>query len=208
MQAADCESLHRLRERCRQVRHAALPNEAARDEAVRRSCYLRHGTTVDGAFELHLRTTVVDGARVVTALEPFLTRRCAEARTTGTREPYEAYAADALVAMADDTADRNRGRKRHRASADTEESTPPLPSLGPVAMIHVRVDHSALRRGHTIDGEVCEIAGIGPIPVATATMLDADAILNVVETDGVDVLRVAHTGRTVTAQPTQRPDRT
>jgi hypothetical protein len=66
-------------------------------------------------------------------------------------------------------------------------------------MIDIRVDLTALRRGHTIDGEICEIPGIGPIPVATATMLASDAIINVLLTDGVDVTRVAHTGRTANA---------
>jgi hypothetical protein len=66
-------------------------------------------------------------------------------------------------------------------------------------MIDIRVDLAALRRGHTIDGEICEIPGIGPIPVATATMLAADAIINILLVDGVDVTRVAHTGRTANA---------
>lgn len=70
---------------------------------------------------------------------------------------------------------------------------------GPRAMIHVRIDHTALRRGHVVDGEICEIPGIGPIPVTTATMLAADSIINILLTDGVDVTRIAHTGRTITA---------
>lgn len=66
-------------------------------------------------------------------------------------------------------------------------------------MIHVRVDLTALRRGHTIDGEICEIPGIGPIPVATARMLASDSLIKILLVDGVDVIRVAHAGRTVNA---------
>ena len=29
------------------------------------------------------------------------------------------------------------------------------------------IDHTALIRGHTEPGEKCEIAGVGPVPVAT-----------------------------------------
>ena len=93
----------------------------------------------------------------------------------GRREPYQAYAADALVALA-------RGEE-----------------AGPRAAVAVRVDHSARVRGHTEAGEVCDIAGIGPIPVATARALANDGVLKVVVTKGVDVVAVAHAGRTIPA---------
>ena len=62
----------------------------------------------------------------------------------------------------------------------------------------IRVDHSALQRGAVIDGETCEITGLGPIPVATARDLLGDAILKVVITKGVDVANVTHLGRSHT----------
>jgi hypothetical protein len=63
----------------------------------------------------------------------------------------------------------------------------------------VRIDHAALNRGHTLPGEVCEIAGIGPIPVATARHLARDAFLTAVTTNGTDIQNVAHLGRAATA---------
>ncbi len=72
--------------------------------------------------------------------------------------------------------------------------------MGIGTMVHVRVDHASLVRGRTEPGEVCEIPGIGPIPVATARALADDAILKVLVTDGVDVLAVAHGGRTIPAR--------
>jgi 5-methylcytosine-specific restriction endonuclease McrA len=66
-------------------------------------------------------------------------------------------------------------------------------------MVHVRVDHAALLRGHTEHGEVCEIPGIGPIPVSVARQLAGDSVLSVLVTDGVDVTAVAHAGRTIPA---------
>jgi 5-methylcytosine-specific restriction endonuclease McrA len=56
-----------------------------------------------------------------------------------------------------------------------------------------------LLRGHLEPGEICEIPGIGPIPVDVARRLAADSILNVLVTDGVDVTSVAHAGRTIPA---------
>jgi hypothetical protein len=64
-------------------------------------------------------------------------------------------------------------------------------------MVHVRVDHAALVRGRVESGELCEIQGIGPIPVEVARRLALDSILSVLVTDGVDVTGVAHAGRTI-----------
>ena len=63
----------------------------------------------------------------------------------------------------------------------------------------MRVDHAALVRGHTEPGEICEVAGLGPIPVAAARELMADAFIAAVVTRGVDVTTVAHLGRRPTA---------
>ena len=63
----------------------------------------------------------------------------------------------------------------------------------------VRVDATALDRGHTVEGEVCEVAGLGPVPVPAARELMVDAALSVVLTRGTDVVRVANPGRTPNA---------
>ncbi|HEV2906931.1 MAG TPA: HNH endonuclease, partial [Actinomycetota bacterium] len=95
----------------------------------------------------------------------------------------EAYLADALVSRAEEGSSPNT--KGH---------------AGPRAMVHVRVDHAALLRGHRKGAETCEIAGIGPIPVATARALASDAVLAAVLTEGADVKAVAHLGRTIPAR--------
>ncbi|MGI8807261.1 MAG: hypothetical protein ACR2KK_05380, partial [Acidimicrobiales bacterium] len=65
----------------------------------------------------------------------------------------------------------------------------------------VRIDWDALIRGWPIDGEVCEIAGLGPVPVAAVRRMieSGDAFLASVVTRGVDVVNVAHLGRRPTA---------
>jgi hypothetical protein len=72
-------------------------------------------------------------------------------------------------------------------------------AAGPAATIHVWVDYDALIRGSTIDGERCEIPGVGPIPVAVARRLADDAFLKIVLTKGVEITAVAHGGRTIPA---------
>ena len=172
-------TLPRLREAC--LRVAAQADDAtSRYEAIRRRRYLRHWTEPDGAVRIDARLTPDDGAHVIATLDARKEHVFRAARRAGLREPYAAYAADALVQLArDDTDDAKRG---------------------PRAMIHVIVDHGALTRGSTQGGERCEIPGIGPIPVATARALASDSILKVLVTDGVDVRAVAHAGRTIPAR--------
>lgn len=59
----------------------------------------------------------------------------------------------------------------------------------------LRIDLESLTRGTTTGDELCEIAGIGPVPVDTARRLLGDAILKLVITRGKDVANVTHLGR-------------
>lgn len=170
-----------LRDACRRVRHAAITNELERYEAIHRSRYLRSWSDHDGAFRLDARLTPDAGATVLAALEPHRRKVFEDARRAGRKENHDAYLADALVSLAQEGPSRN------------------APS-GPRAMVHVRVDHAALVRGRRKGEETCEIAGIGPIPVATARALASDAILAAVLTEGADVKGVAHLGRTIPAR--------
>jgi hypothetical protein len=172
--AAGSETVSALQERCRAVR--AVGSGVEIYERVRRNRYLRHWSDDEGALRLEARLCADQGARVLAALAVAERRILAEARRAGRREPYQAYAADALVALAE-------GGGNAKA----------------VPVVQVRVDHAALVRGHVADGEVCEIPGVGPIPVATARALAEDCILKVLVTKGLDVVAVAHGGRTIPA---------
>ncbi len=65
----------------------------------------------------------------------------------------------------------------------------------PRAKILVRVDQAALLRGHAEPGELCDIAGVGPVPVATVRELWPDAVVKAIVTRGVDVVNVTSLGR-------------
>jgi hypothetical protein len=214
--AADTEPFNTLRLRCRRV-EAASRDERTSYERVHRSRFLRHWTEHDGGVRFDARLTPDDGARVLVAIRAEVARLTAEARKAGVSEPERAVAADALVALA-----RRRlaggarpGRGRAATTGPIKPSGPGSPTEGdhPTAiadgpgadgrgadvMVHVRVDHAALVRGHAEPGELCEIPGVGPIPVDVARRLAADAVLSVLVTDGVDVTAVAHRGRTIPA---------
>ena len=178
LRAARTESVPSLKETCRRVRATACDQMSAY-ERIRRERSLRHWTDTEGAFRMELRSTPDDGARVLAGMEPHVRRLMMQARRDGRKERSEALAADALVAMAG-------------AGAGS--------GSGPGAMVHVRVDHSALLRGHPLEGETCEIPGVGPIPVAVARRLAEDSILKVVLTEGADIKAVAHVGRTIPAR--------
>ena len=73
----------------------------------------------------------------------------------------------------------------------------PPPRRAVPAKILVRIDWDTLMRGYPVAGEVCEIAGVGPVAVSAveAMIASGDAFLAAVVTKGVDVVNVAHMGR-------------
>ena len=66
------------------------------------------------------------------------------------------------------------------------------------AQLVVHATYDALVRGYPLDGEVCEIPGLGPVPVAFARFLATDCLLKVVLT-GTDVTVIASDRRYVPA---------
>jgi hypothetical protein len=138
-------------------------------------------TDAEGAWNLYARGPVDDGAVFVTVLEGITDEFFKTAYAEGRNEPRAAYAFDALVEMA------------RRASGGGCETKPA--SRAPQLLGLVRVDHSALVRGRVRGDEVCEIAGLGPIPARVARDLLGDAVVKLVLTKGVDVANVTHLGR-------------
>jgi hypothetical protein len=108
-------------------------------------------------------------------------RRIFRAHRGRDHEPHDAYAADALAAFVRNPADPDRPRD-------------------PNATVHVIIDHGALLRGGTADGEVCEIAGVGPVDINWVRTLIGSAFLTAVIKRGKDILTVGHLGRHVPAE--------
>jgi len=183
LEAATTGTMKGLKDRCRRVRavSGSAETENGRYEAIRASRYFRHWSDVDGAFRGEFKLTPDAGARLLSSVEARANELFDEARKVDNRESSGAYGADALVDLV--TRDGGSGTTKSRAST----------------VVHVRVDAGALRRGYVDGGEVCEIAGVGPVPVATARTLLPEAFLKVVIVDAVDVVSVTHLGRGISA---------
>ena len=181
LDAAPEESLAELRNRAERVKAAArsAEEERAREERIHRTRALRRSKAADGAHELHARGTAAQIARFWSQLEAFLDVEFEQAKQEDRRESVEAYAFDALLAMGDSGG----------CSA---------PKAKPRTKVLVRVDLSAVRRGTTVPGETCEIAGFGPIPVSEALRLMNEAFLALVVSKGKEVRNVVHLGRQFT----------
>jgi hypothetical protein len=188
--AAEKHPLNVLKLRCRRIKATGRDHHDLY-EAIRRGRYLRHWTDPEGAVRLDARLTPDDGARVVAAVKVQADLLVGEVRKAGVTESHNALEADALVRLAECGSNGTRRGSKPGRSDDGRS--------GPATMVHVRVDHQALRRGHIEPGEVCEIPGVGPIPVEVARELAADSILSVLVTDGIDVTTIAHAGRTIPA---------
>jgi len=165
---------------------AAATDEAERHRQAHESRYLKSWTDTDGSFNLRGRMTVANGALVMAALKPIQDEIFRSARKSGAHERPEAYAADALMVLCE------KATTKQSSESCTKSSRPS-------AVINIRVDIDALKRGRTEHGEVCEIAGVGPIPVATATEYLGEAFLKLLILDGVDIKTVAHMGRAIPA---------
>jgi hypothetical protein len=79
------------------------------------------------------------------------------------------------------------------------DTPPPQRRLNERYLALLRVDVEALRRGGVTGDQLCEISGVGPVPVTVARELLGDAVLKLVITRGIDVCNVTHLGRGPTA---------
>jgi hypothetical protein len=151
---------------------------AKRQRAARR---FRTWIDADGMIAGYFRLNPEVGGPVQKVIEAQV-QRIFRARKAGTdHESLDAYAADALVEFV---------LGEH---AD-------IPVKGADATVHIVVDHGALLRGGTADGEVCEIPGVGPVDVAWVQELLGTAFLTAVIRKGKDILTVAHFGRHISAE--------
>ncbi len=180
LETAATSGLRGLKEEAQRVIAAADPDGHERRHA--RAHAERSVTTwIQGAVgHLKLETTVDDLARVKAALDPEARRVFRTARKDGRRESFAAYAADALSNLVTRTGTR-RSKDRN-------------------VTMHLCVDVDALRRGRTLDGERCEIPGVGSVPVSVARAYLTDAFLTIVIAKGKDIVSVTHPGRYIAAE--------
>ncbi len=147
LEGAKHDSLRQLKERClrakAQGRSAAGAAEAY--EAIRKSRYCRTWTDPDGAFRLDARLTPDAGASLLASLSSESNRVFERSRKSGLQESRDAYCADALVAV---VSGHPGDRNDDAGTASTGHRAP-----DPRALVHLRVDLTALRRGSLTRGE-------------------------------------------------------
>jgi Domain of unknown function (DUF222) len=193
LEGAEKKPLAELRDDCLKAR-AMNADEAHR--RIHRDRFVRVHKDNEGAWNLYARGTADDGARFMNVLEPLIDEHFKKAKAEGREEPTVAYAFDALMEMADlaDTANPDAD-----APAGTDPAKTPKQKPKPAKYLAIiRLDYETLVRGAIEGEEMCEIRGVGPIPVRIARELLGDAILKLVITKGVDVINVTHLGRSAT----------
>ncbi len=170
-----------LRDHARRARAAAHDDNtrAERQHGLRQA---RRWTDEEGMRRYAVALTPEQASVFEPAWDTYCNQIFETASTTGRREPHDKYATDALVLMA---------RTALTPTTDTDSTAGGAPD----AHVLVLVDATALRRGHTIEGETCEIAGIGPIDITAARELLGDATIDILIRDGIDIRAVAHTRR-------------
>jgi hypothetical protein len=166
-------------------------------DAIHRDRSLRTWTDSEtGAFRLDARITPDAGASLLAALRPETDRVFHAARQAGTHETHDAYAADALVALVTNGCGTADGPNPDEEGSESDsQDRRRSPRSRP--RVHVRVDLDALRSGVVGPGGICEIPGVGPIPVETALELMGEALCDLVITNGVDVTTICRLGRDI-----------
>ena len=207
VESAESDTLVQLKERCARAKAEARSqqDEAARYQAIRKARSCRHWIDHhDGSFNLSAKLTPDDGARLLSALRTETDRVFARARRAGVTDTCDNYAADALVALVTgesgdgDESSSGAGSGSGTGSGSTAGSGSGRRST-PRATVHVRVDLDALRNGTVGNGQVCEIPGVGPIPIERARAIMGDALTRVVITDGIDVPTICTISRSIPA---------
>jgi len=174
--ARDGGSFRAVRDRCREVSMRAS-DDAARARRLHETRNARTYPSADGHVSLHADFSPEVGARVRSVLEQKTNELFRTARAAGTTELRAAYAADALSAL---------------ILGET-----PVPS--PDVRLHL--DGAPLDRGYAEPGERCHIDGVGPVPVAIAKAMLADAKITVLHHDERgDITNVSAPGRTIPAR--------
>jgi hypothetical protein len=202
--SAKRSSLVELREQANRAKAAGDPDPEATHRRIHRQRCLRRFTDGEGAWNLQARGTSDAGAAFNAALDPIVDEIFRTARREGRRESRDAYAFDALIELARRArgdSSRARAKAQPDAAAVSSQATAPRPPAArpkapnPSFLALLRVDLEALVRGRTERDELCDIAGVGPVPARVARNLLGEAILKLVITKGIDVVNVTHLGR-------------
>lgn len=186
---AKSSSRQELSEACRKRRQAGVDrDELAAKQRARRS--LRTWIDGDGMQCALLKLEPIAGVALLARIQVEADRLHREAKRAGSDEPWEAHAADAIVAILE----AGLGWSALPVGTDVD----PVPSTKPRsprrADVVVVIDLRTYRSGMHPDS-VCQVIGGGPVPPSIVREMSRDAFLKVVFHDGVNIHTVTHVGR-------------
>ena len=190
VELASSATRRQLKERCLAI---LAEGEGAEEQHQRAQAERSASSNVgrDGIWRFSARLPIIDGAYVDKALDFFQSQVFDEARRKGDREPFDAYRADALVAMA-------RAAMGEDSSGSPTRRHQPARSSSTRHAIVITVPHSVFLTGRPVSGETCQVPGVGPVPVsAVHRLMDEDPIIKAVVTKGRDITAVATLTRTI-----------
>lgn len=164
-----------LADACKQVKSADLSglDGKTRYDTMKPERFLRTWVDLDGFGHIHGKLMADQLGIVQASLQPFVDELRKEARKNDDHQTHDQYAADALVELA----------KAACGGSDTSSKK----GRGPRAHLLLRADWNAIARGHANEGEVCEVVGVGPVPVSLAVEYAHDALLDLVIMHGTKV---------------------
>ena len=172
-------TLKSLKKDCERTRNAADKNPGERRRRIHDERHLRWWKGSDGALKGSFSISPDKGAAVKARVEAEVDRIFKAARQEGRREDWDAYAADALVNL-----------------ITRQGGQPKAPRWDLV----VHIDFQTMLRGRPLPGELCEIAGVGPVPVELIADLEGNPFIKAVIRDGTDIRTVCHFGRHIPAE--------
>lgn len=204
------EALGTLLDRARSASIAELRDEVARSlrrarseeaqVAVERRLHQRRFCRLSfpdgGGVRLQAFFGPIQGARVKAALADAIDARFRAASGSGDADEEPVGGGRSRSSEA---AQRGETLDHRRADALADLVTGSLRGARGTAGPHilVRVDAASLRRGAVGDGEICEIAGVGPVSIESARTLLGEGFFTVLVEDGVDIRTVSSTRRAI-----------
>jgi len=189
LQKAKTANLNELRDEALKAKAEADRSAADRHARLHRARRVRRYTDGEGARHLDICGTVDEVSKIEAELDRRLGALIRRRPAGQPLESRDAMAFDAMVAMA------ARSQQADQPGAPPSGRRQPAPQH----LALLRLDISALWRGYVEGDELCEVAGLGPIPVEVARRLLGDAVLKLVITKGDAVAHVT----SLTRGPTQ-----
>jgi Domain of unknown function (DUF222) len=167
-----------LRDECISVR-ARREDQAERSKRQHAARSFSMWPTLDGMVEGHFKVTPEVGGAIKAVIEDGTRKRFREARSDGVRESQDAYAADAF--------------------ADVVTGDPATAKSGGYTT-HIVIDFEALQRGNALEGETCEIPGVGPVNTHWVREMLGESFVTAIVKKAKDITTVAHLGRHIPAE--------